>query len=163
MQKTPLAAWTANNSKELVDFLARNKDIFSRSDNILIIFKYFQNKDIGSRQKRASRDGKIRSGRTGAIRQEASNKNCAGEFSKKYWKKAKRANQAKSKVRLRLSSARKSIFFLIKNSRAKMSEIQAARDAAKPLDKRQGEMSAEDLNMDMHDPDFRAPDFPKRK
>ena len=52
---------------------------------------------------------------------------------------------------------------LMKNFRAKMSEIQAARDAAKPLDKRQGELSAEDLNMDLHDPDFRAPDFPKRK
>ena len=44
-----------------------------------------------------------------------------------------------------------------------MAEIQAARDAKMPLDRRQGDMSAEELNMDLHDPNFRAPDFPNRK
>ncbi|CAG5097262.1 Oidioi.mRNA.OKI2018_I69.XSR.g15001.t1.cds [Oikopleura dioica] len=48
-------------------------------------------------------------------------------------------------------------------ARAKMAEIKAARDAKKPLDRRQGDMSAEELNMDLHDPNFRAPDFPNRK
>ena len=78
-------------------------------------------------------------------------------------RKQKERIRQKAKYVRAIQLSQKRFLFLIKYSRAKMSEIQAARDAAKPLDRRQGELSAEDLNMDMHDPDFRAPDFPKRK